>query len=151
MTYHAAYLTEGDARNPLDWTPEWSRRARAFPTYAALRELGRKGVAELVERCCHHAHALVMRIGGLPGAEVVAEPIINQGLVRFLDPRPGATDIEHDRRTDEVIAAIVASGEAFFGGTTCRGRRVMRISVCNWQTCEQDVERAVKAVQRILT
>ncbi len=150
MTYHAAYLTEGDARNPLDWTPEWSRRARAFPTYAALRQLGRNGVAELVERCCRCAHSLVMEIGRLPGAEVVAEPIINQGLVRFLDSTPGASDADHDRRTDQVIAGIVASGEAFFGGTTSRGRRVMRVSVCNWQTSDRDVERVVKAVRKIL-
>ena len=151
MTHEAAYLTEGDARNPLDWTPEWSRRARAFPTYAALRELGKNGVAGIIERCCHCAHELVMQIGSLPGAEVIAEPIINQGLVRFLDPKPGASDADHDRRTDEVIAQIVASGEAFFGGTTCRDRRVMRVSVCNWQTTAHDVERAVAAVARVLT
>ncbi len=151
MTHEAAYLTEGDARNPLDWTPEWSRRARAFPTYAALRELGRNGVAGIVERCCHCAHELVMQIGRLPGAEIVAEPIINQGLLRFLDPRPGAADADHDRRTDEVIAQIVATGEAFFGGTTCRGRRVMRVSVCNWQTSGRDVERVVQAVRKVLS
>jgi len=151
MTYHAAYLVENnEARDPLDWTPEWSRRARAFPSYAALRHLGKKGVAELVERCCKHACSLVMEIGRLPGAEVVAEPIINQGLVRFLDPKAGASDADHDQRTDEVIAKIVASGEAFFGGTTCRGRRVMRVSVCNWQTSEADVERVVNAVRKVL-
>jgi glutamate/tyrosine decarboxylase-like PLP-dependent enzyme len=151
MTYHAAYLVENtEARDPLDWTPEWSRRARAFPTYAALRQLGRKGIAELVERCCQHAHSLVMEIGALPGAEVVAEPIINQGLVRFLDPKAGASDADHDRRTDQVIAEIVAGGEALFGGTTSSGRRVMRVSVCNWQTSEEDVRRVVSAVRKIL-
>jgi glutamate/tyrosine decarboxylase-like PLP-dependent enzyme len=151
MSYHAAYLLDDDSvRNQLDWTPEWSRRGRAFPTYAALRQLGRKGVAELVERCCQHAHSLVTQIGILPGAEVMAEPIINQGLVRFLSSKPGASDADHDRRTDEVIAAIVASGEAFFGGTTWRGCRVMRVSVCNWQTSEQDVDRVVNAVRKIL-
>lgn len=151
MTYHAAYLVEGDAaRAPLDWTPEWSRRARAFPTYAALRQLGRNGIAELVERCCRHAHSLVMEIGSLPGAEVAAEPLLNQGLVRFLDPRPGASPTDHDRRTDEVIAKIVASGEAYFGGTTWHGRRVMRVSVCNWQTSEDDVRRVVEAMRKIL-
>ena len=151
MSYHAAYLVEDDSvRNQLDWTPEWSRRGRAFPTYAALRQLGRKGITDLVERCCQHAHSLVMQIGRLPGAEMMAEPIINQGLVRFLSGKPGASEADHDRRTDEVIAAIVASGEAFFGGTTWRGRRVMRVSVCNWQTSEQDVERVVNAVRKIL-
>jgi glutamate/tyrosine decarboxylase-like PLP-dependent enzyme len=153
MSHTASYLPPDDnrARNQLDWTPEWSRRARAFPTYAALRELGRNGVAELIERCCRHANSLVMEIGGLPGAEVVAEPIINQGLVRFLDPAPGSSDKDHDRLTDEVIAAIVATGEAFFGGTTWRGRRAMRVSVSNWQTSETDVRRVVDAVQAVLS
>jgi glutamate/tyrosine decarboxylase-like PLP-dependent enzyme len=134
-----------DARDQMDWNPEWSRRGRCVPTYAALRQLGRVGVAELVDRSCAHAHALVTRIGGLPGAEVVWEPIINQGLVRFLDPRPDATERDHDCRTDQTIARIVATGEAFFGGTTWRGKRCMRVSVCNWQTSDDDVERAVRA------
>ena len=153
MSHTASYLPPDDnsARNQLDWTPEWSRRARAFPTYAALRQLGRNGVAELIERCCGHAHSLVMQIGSLPGAEVVAEPIINQGLVRFLDAASGASDKDHDRRTDEVIAAIVAGGEAFFGGTTWRGRRAMRVSVSNWQTSDADVRRVVGAVQAVLS
>jgi glutamate/tyrosine decarboxylase-like PLP-dependent enzyme len=141
MSYRAPYLTRAaNARDQMDWTPEWSRRARGFSTYAALRQLGKSGVAELVERCCRHAHSLVTRIGSLPGAEMLWEPVINQGLVRFGD----------DRRTDEVIAAIVATGEAFFGGTTWRGRRAMRVSVCNWQTSDQDVDRAVKAVAAVL-
>jgi glutamate/tyrosine decarboxylase-like PLP-dependent enzyme len=141
MSYRAPYLTDAsNARDQMDWTPEWSRRARGFATYAAIRQLGREGLAELVERCCHHAHSLVTRIGSLPGAEMLWEPLINQGLVRFGD----------DQRTDRVIAAIVATGEAFFGGTTWRGRRAMRVSVCNWQTSEQDVDRAVKAVERVL-
>jgi len=151
MSSHAAYLTEdGDARDPLDWTPEWSRRARAFPTYAALRQLGRNGVSDLVERCCQHAHSLVMEMGRLPGAEVVSEPVINQGLVRFLDPKPGASDADHDRRTEEVIAGILTSGEAFFGGTTWRGRRAMRVSVSSWLTSEEDVRRVVRAVAEVL-
>src|SRR5262249_47113454 len=90
MSYTAPYLAREDAvREEMDWTPEWSRRARGFPTYAALRQLGRDGVAGLVESCCRHARALVKRIGALPGAEGVGEPVINQGLGRFLDRRPG--------------------------------------------------------------
>jgi len=151
MTSRAAYLNhDGDARDQLDWTPEWSRRARAFPTYAALRQLGRSGVQDLVERCCKHAHDLVMEIGGLPGAEVVSEPVINQGLVRFLDPSSNATDADHDRRTEEVIACILASGEAFFGGTTWQGRRAMRVSVTGWLTSDEDVRRVVRAVAGVL-
>jgi len=140
----------GDARDQIDWNPEWSRRGRGVATYAALRELGRSGIAELIDRTCAYAYALVIRIGGLPGAEVVWEPTINQGLVRFIDPKPGATDRDHDRRTDEIISRIVATGEAFFGGTTWRGKRCMRVSVCNWQTNEADVERATHAARQAL-
>jgi glutamate/tyrosine decarboxylase-like PLP-dependent enzyme len=103
-----------------------------------------------VERCCRHAHAIATGIGRLPGAELLWEPVLNQGLVRFLDTRPGASDPDHDRRTDEVIAAVVAAGEAFFGGTTWRGRRAMRVSVCNWQTSERDVSRSVDSVAKVL-
>jgi len=148
MSHRAPYLThQEDARDEMDWNPEWSRRARGFSTYAALRQLGRDGVAELIDRCCHHAHELVMGIGELPGAEVLWEPITNQGLVRFLDP---SSEQDHDRRTDEVIAAIVASGEAFFGGTTWRGKRAMRVSVCNWRTSPEDVQRSINSVARVL-
>ena len=149
MSHRAPYLThQEDARDEMDWNPEWSRRARGFSTYAALRQLGREGVAELIDRCCHHAHELVMGIGELPGAEVLWEPITNQGLVRFLDP---SSEQNHDRRTDEVIAAIVASGEAFFGGTTWRGKRAMRVSVCNWRTSPEDVQRSINSVARVLS
>jgi glutamate/tyrosine decarboxylase-like PLP-dependent enzyme len=114
--------------------------------------MGRDGVAEMIERCCRHARSLTMRIGALPGAEVLWEPTINQGLVRFLSP--GAelppTERDHDRRTDEVIAAILKTGEAFFGGTTWRGKRAMRISVTNWRTTDADVDRVVKAVAGVL-
>jgi glutamate/tyrosine decarboxylase-like PLP-dependent enzyme len=126
----------------MDWTPEWSRRARGFATYAALRQLGRNGVAALVERCCDHARALVAGIGSLPGAEVLWEPTVNQGLVRFLDPEGR----DHDRRTEEVIARINAAGDAFFQPTTWRGKRAMRISVCNWRTSQADVARVIQAV-----
>jgi glutamate/tyrosine decarboxylase-like PLP-dependent enzyme len=93
---------------------------------------------------------LVTRIGNLPGAEAVWTPTVNQGLVRFLSSKPGATALDHDARTDEIIARIVKSGEAFFGGTTWRGARCMRVSVCNWQTSDADIERTVAAVQSVL-
>ena len=151
MAHRAPYLMhDANARDQMDWTPEWSRRARAFPSYAALRQLGRKGLADMVERCCRHAHSLVTRIGRLPGAEMIWEPVINQGLVRFLDSRPAATDQDHDRRTDEVIDAICATGEAVFGGTSWRGKRAMRVSVSNWQTSDEDVERVLEAVAAVL-
>ena len=151
MSVRASYLTHASAaRDQMDWNPEWSRRSRSFAAYAALRQLGRKGVGELVDRCCDHARSIVTRIGELPGAEMLWEPTINQGLVRFPDPRPSATEADHDRHTDAVIAAILKTGEAFFGGTTWRGRRAMRVSVCNWQTSEADVERVVQAVKHAI-
>ena len=151
MEHRASYLTHADeARDPLDWTPEHSRRARGFATYAALRELGRSGLSELVARCCRHAHAIVTRFGALPHAHMVWEPQINQGLVRFSDPRSGASEEDHDKRTDEVMARINATGEAFFTGTTWRGKRCMRVSVSSWRTTAEDVDRAVEAAERAL-
>ena len=151
LQHSASYLPpSAEARDEMDWTLEHSRRARGFATWAALRELGKEGVAELVERCCRHAHAIVTRIGALKGAEMVAEPVINQGLVRFLDPRAGATEADHDRRTDEVAALINATGEAFFTNTTFRGKRCMRVSVSSWRTTESDVDRAVQAAEKVL-
>ena len=161
LSIRASYLTHAtDARDQVDWNPEWSRRARGFPAYAALRQLGRDGVAQLVDRCCRHAHSLTTRIGALPGAEVLWEPTINQGLVRFLETKtpssfsggllPSEAEQANDRRTDEVIAEILKTGEAFFGGTTWRGRRAMRISVTNWRTTDADVDRVVNAVARVL-
>jgi glutamate/tyrosine decarboxylase-like PLP-dependent enzyme len=152
MSHRASYISPNeDARDQIDWNPEWSRRARGFPTYAALRQLGRDGISNLIERCCAHAHSLVMRIGQLPGAEVLCEPILNQGLVRFLDPKQEANESDHATRTEAVIAAIAAGGEAFFAASDWNGHRVMRVSVCNWQTSETDVSRAVQSVAQVLT
>ncbi len=152
MTLATSYLPAGGgmARDPLDWNPELSRRARGFAVYAAIRELGREGLADLVARTCRHARALAEGIGALAGAELVAVSSLNQGLVRFLSPAAGATPEDHDRRTDAVIAAVNASGEALFGGVTWRGRRAMRISVSNWRTTEADVARVIAAVAAAL-
>jgi glutamate/tyrosine decarboxylase-like PLP-dependent enzyme len=151
MSYTASYMVyDKQARDAFDWNPEWSRRGRGVPTYAAIRELGRDGVASLVERTCGYAHDLVTRIGALPGAVMVSEPQINQGLVRYLDPSPNATEADHDAWTDRVITEIQKTGEAFFGGTTWQGKRCMRVSVCNWQTNSDDVERSVNAVRGVL-
>jgi glutamate/tyrosine decarboxylase-like PLP-dependent enzyme len=159
LSHRASYLTHAsDARDQMDWNPEWSRRARGFASYAALRQLGRQGVADLIERTCDHTHALVTRIGALEGAEMVWEPQINQGLVRFLapvkdpheDPGTGTSATDNDAFTDRVMADILASGEAFFTGTTWHGRRAMRVSVCNWQTSSKDVDRVIACVDKIL-
>ncbi|MGH8783214.1 pyridoxal phosphate-dependent decarboxylase family protein [Paraburkholderia sp.] len=151
MSYEASYITHNDdVREQKDWNPDWSRRGRGVATYAALRQLGREGVAALIDRCCDAAHRIATGIGALAGAELVWEPTINQGLVRFLDPRPAATERDHDGWTDAVTAAVLASGEALFSNTTWRGKRCMRVSVCNWQTGPQDVARSVAAVEKVL-
>jgi len=149
MSYQASYLTQQDrAREPLDWNPEFSRRARGFASYAALRELGRSGVQELVERCCDCAAQLVDTLAGLEGVEVLSRPISNQGLVTFPDPSGAPSD----QWNDEVIAEIAAEGTSFFSGTTTpSGRRAMRISVSNWQTAPEDINQTAAGVERVLT
>jgi glutamate/tyrosine decarboxylase-like PLP-dependent enzyme len=111
-----------------------------------MRALGRRGIAEIVDRSCAQAARLVEGIGRLPAAEVVAAPTINQALVRFL-----AEGGDHDRRTDNVIGHIQRAGVAWFGGSTWRGMRVMRISVCNWMTTDADIERALASVREALS
>jgi glutamate/tyrosine decarboxylase-like PLP-dependent enzyme len=151
MTSRASYMMDkGLAREQVDFTPEFSRRARGFPIYAALRELGRQGVADLIDRTSDHCRALVHGIGALVGAERLSDPQINQGLVRFLDPRPGATEADHAARTDAVVERLNASGEVFVGTLDWRGMRVMRISVCSWRTTDEDVARSIEAVRAVL-
>ena len=144
MALTAAYLTTGGpVRDPMDFTPEWSRRARALPALAALMELGRDGLAAMIERCCDHAAAIYDGITALPGATGLARPVLNQGLIRF-DASDGANI------SDPVIAAINASGEAFLSGGVWGGERVMRISVCGWNTSADDVARTVVAAGEAL-
>lgn len=151
MAHHAAYLEHSlVARDQVDWNPEYSRRGRGFATYAAIASLGREGIAQMVAGCCRHAHALVSGAGALPGVEVLHVPQINQGLLRFPDPSPTATDEDHDRRTEAVTARVVAAGTAHFACTTWRGRRCMRVSVCAYATDEDDVARAIAAIGQAL-
>lgn len=144
------FVAEDKARDEIDWTPEWSRRARGFGAYAALRELGRTGIAALIERNGDQCEALARGMSALPRTEVVSPARLNQALVRFHDPRPGATAADHDHYTERVITHVNASGEAFFGPSTWKGQRVMRICVVNWRTNDDDVRRAVAAVSRAL-
>jgi glutamate/tyrosine decarboxylase-like PLP-dependent enzyme len=138
----SAYLIHADdAREPLDWTPEHSRRARAFTVYAAVRALGRSGVAELIAGCCARARELAAGLAELPGCELLNEVVLNQVLLRF----------ESDEATDAVVAAIQSSGEAWLGGTVWEGRRAIRVSVSNWQTSEADVERTLAAFAAALS
>jgi len=145
MRMTAAYLTSGGpVRDPMDFTPEWSRRARAIPALAALMELGRDGLAAMIERCCDHAVAIYDGIAELEGATGIARPTMNQGLIRF-DSKDGANI------SDAIIASINASGEAFLSGGSWNGERVMRISVCGWNTNADDVARTVAAARRALS
>jgi glutamate/tyrosine decarboxylase-like PLP-dependent enzyme len=125
----------GTARDAMDFVPEHSRRARGFPIYAALRSLGRVGVADLVERSCARARALAHGLADLPGCEVLNDVVLNQVLIRF----------EDDAATDAVLRAVQESGEAWMSGTTRNGRKAIRLSVSNWRTSEDDVERTIAA------
>jgi glutamate/tyrosine decarboxylase-like PLP-dependent enzyme len=147
MSYQASYLShQSEARDPLDWNPEFSRRARGFASYAALRELGRNGIRELVERNCDCAREIVDGLSRLENVEVLVSPVINQGLVAFLDPSGKPSDEWNDQR----IAEIAKEGTSFFSGTTWNGRRAMRISVSNWKTSAEDVKLTLAGVGRAL-
>jgi glutamate/tyrosine decarboxylase-like PLP-dependent enzyme len=139
MSFTAAYLTghaQRELRTPADFVPESSRRARGFATWAALRELGRNGVAALVERCCAHARRFADRLGAVDGVDIANDVVLNQVLVGFGD----------DDRTGRIVRAVQESGECWMGDTTWHGRRLMRISVSNWRTTEDDVDRSVAAI-----
>jgi glutamate/tyrosine decarboxylase-like PLP-dependent enzyme len=140
----AGYLPVGaaDKRDGIEWVPELSRRARGIPVWAALRTLGRSGVAEMIERCCAMARRFADRLAAIPGVEVLNEVVLNQVLVRFGDD---------DAVTRDVIARLQAGGVCWFGGTTWAGRAAMRISVSSWQTTAADVDRSVEAIQSAVT
>jgi glutamate/tyrosine decarboxylase-like PLP-dependent enzyme len=138
MAVHADYLVHaepGAARDQMEWNPEFSRRARGVPVYAALRSLGRSGIAELVERCCSHARRFSAELDRFDGVEVLNDVVLNQVLFRY----------ETDERTDEVLRAVQESGEAWMSGTVWDGRKAIRISVSNWQTSDADVDRTLGA------
>ena len=138
-SYTASYLVgSGTVLSPSDFVLESSRRARGFAVWAALRELGGDGVAELVDRCCRHARRFAERLTA-GGAEVVNDVVLNQVLVGF----------GSDARTDAVIHAVQQDGTCWLGGTTWRGRRLMRIAVSNYSTTTDDVDRSVDAILRV--
>jgi len=131
----APYLiADDDKREQIDWNPEHSRRARGFTVYAAIRSLGRAGIADLVERCCRHARAFAAGLEDL-GAEVLNDVELNQVLFRF----------GSDAETSDMLRVVQESGEAWMAGTIWDGRAAIRISVSNWQTNDDDVERTLAA------
>jgi glutamate/tyrosine decarboxylase-like PLP-dependent enzyme len=133
---YLVHAADGE-RDPFDYNPESSRRARGFPVYAALRALGRQGVAELVDRCCALARRFAGRLAAADGVEVLNEVVLNQVLVRFGDD---------DALTREVVRRVQADGTCWLGGTSWHGTAAMRISVSSWSTDESDVDRSVAAV-----
>jgi glutamate/tyrosine decarboxylase-like PLP-dependent enzyme len=145
MGTRAGYLIHGrgDQRDSLDYNPDHSRRARGFAVYAAIRALGRQGVADLVERCCGLAGRFAERLGAADGVEVLNQVVLNQVLVRFL-----AADGDHDARTRRVAERTQQDGTCWMSGTTWPGKAAMRISVSNWSTDEADVDRSVAAILR---
>ena len=151
FTSLAGYLKEdGKARDQYNWTPELSRRARGYATYAVIKELGVTGIKALVDRCCSHAKDIVDGIRLLPHTEVLGYPIINQGIVRFIHPSGNNEEHLHAKFTESVIAAVNESGEAFFQPSTYKGKRCMRISVSGWRTNDEDVRRTVEAINQAI-
>jgi glutamate/tyrosine decarboxylase-like PLP-dependent enzyme len=153
MTLGAAYYVEtaGGERDPYNWVAESSRRARGFAIYAALRELGREGLAAMIEGNCAIARRMADGLRDLPGATILNDVVLNQVLVRFAPPSNGGgspDDAAIDAHTRAVIAAVQADGTCWLGGTTWHGMAAMRISVSNWSTTEADADMSVAAIRR---
>jgi glutamate/tyrosine decarboxylase-like PLP-dependent enzyme len=141
MGVTASYLAVGAEREPFEHVPDMSRRARGVPVYAALRSLGRDGLAELVERSCSQAARLADALAAMPGAEVLNDVVLNQVLVRFGDD---------DELTRAVVERVQREGEAWFGSTVWQARAAVRISFSNWSTTDADVDRTAAAIARAL-
>jgi glutamate/tyrosine decarboxylase-like PLP-dependent enzyme len=139
MAVTAEYLpAPSGVRNPADFTPELSRRARGVEVWAALRSLGRSGLEELVERMCRHAQRFAEGLAAA-GYEILNDVVLNQVMVSFGDPEV----------TNSVVAGVQADGTCWCGGTVWQGRTAMRISVSSWATTEDDVERSLAAILRV--
>lgn len=141
MSMDAAYLvrTAGEPREPMDWTPESSRRARGFAVYAALRSLGRRGVAEMIEGCCRLARRFAERLKRDPAIAILNDVVLNQVLVRIGDS---------DERTANALRRVQDERVCWLGGTTWRGKQAMRVSVSNWSTTDADIDRSADSILR---
>ena len=148
MTLGAEYYveTEGGERDPFNWTPESSRRARGFAILAALRSMGRSGLIDLIDRDCHLARRMAGLLAADPRVSVLNEVVLNQVLVRFAAPGADPDGNRSDTRTRDVIADVQRDGTCWLGGSTWDGRAVMRISVSGWQTTEDDIDRSAAAI-----
>ena len=146
MTLEASYYgaNPAEARSNHHYVPESSRRARGFTIHAALRSLGRQGVADLVDRCCALARRMAERLARHPRVRVLNDVVLNQVLVRF-DDGPGG---DADAATARVIRRVQEDGTCWLGGSTWHGMHVMRISISNWSTTEADIDRSADAILR---
>ena len=138
MSMSASYTIKDGERDPWDWVPQVSRRARGIEVWAALRSLGRRGVTDLIERLCSHAARFGEALAAA-GYQVLNDVILNQVLVSFGD----------EETTNSVIRRIQEDGTCWCGGAVWKGQAVMRISVSCWATTEEDVERSLNAILRI--
>src|SRR6478609_8058353 len=129
-------------RDGTNYVPESSRRARVVPIYAALRSLGRAGIAELVTRNCAQARRMAELLGAIPGARIVNDVVLNQVLVRL----PGGDDANR-----AAVAAVQRDGTCWLGGTTWNGEYVLRVSISNWATTDEDVDRSAAAIAAAVT
>jgi glutamate/tyrosine decarboxylase-like PLP-dependent enzyme len=145
MSVAAAYLTRSadEPREPMDWVPESSRRARGFAVYAALRSLGRSGLADLLERCCRLARRFADRLREEPSIRILNDVVLNQVLVR-VEPASG----DADAATRAVLKRVQDERVCWLGGTRWHGMEAMRISVSNWSTTDEDVDRSAESIIR---
>ncbi len=143
MSLAGPYLVaDPGQRDNTNYVPESSRRARAVPVYAAIRSLGRMGVAEMIERNCAQARRMAKQLGSIPGAEVLNDVVLNQVLVRL----PGGDDANR-----AAVAAVQRDGTCWLGGTTWNGEYVLRVSISNWATTDEDVDRSAAAIAAAVT
>ena len=140
MGVHAAYLIQDERPDPFATVPEFSRRARGFTVWAALRSLGRHGVAEMVERFCALARRFAVGLSELDGVRVVNDVVFTQVCVSF-----GTDEV-----TRELATRLLKDGTAWMTPSTWHGQAVLRISVSNWRTTDEDVDRTIAAIRRVL-
>ena len=138
MSITAAYLPQGTHREPSQYVPELSRRARGIEIWAALKSLGRRGLAELIESNCRCARRFAEGLTKA-GFEVLNEVVLNQVVVSF-----GSPDVNH-----AIVRGIQQEGTCWCGGTHWQGRSAIRISVSSWRTTEEDVDRSLEAIRRV--
>jgi glutamate/tyrosine decarboxylase-like PLP-dependent enzyme len=145
MSLSAAYLVRSadEPREPMDWVPESSRRARGFAVYAALRSLGRSGVADLVDRCCRLARRFAERLQQEPTIRILNDVVLNQVLVRVM---PSAGDA--DAATRAALRLVQDERVCWLGGSRWNDMDAMRISVSNWSTTDADIDRSAESIIR---